>query len=66
FNIYGKKIVIFVVDEGNGFNYNVVPDPTKPENIENIHGRGVYLIQHLADEVKFHEKGNKVELVFNI
>lgn len=66
FQVTEEKVAIFVEDEGDGFDFEHVPDPTKPENIENIHGRGVYLMQHLADEVEFHGKGNRVELVFNM
>jgi len=64
--IENNFIKIFIEDEGPGFNYNNVPDPTIPENIENIHGRGVYLMKHLADKVIFHNRGNKVELNFKI
>ena len=66
FFIEKNEIKIFIEDEGPGFNYTNVPDPTIPENIENIHGRGVYLMKHLADDVIFHGRGNKVELNFNI
>jgi len=65
FTIEEDLIRIFVEDQGPGFGYNNVPDPTIPENIENIHGRGVYLMKHLADEVVFHDRGNRVELIFN-
>ena len=57
---------IFIEDDGPGFNFYNVPDPTTPENIENIHGRGVYLMKHLADDVIFHGNGNKVEIRFKI
>lgn len=60
------KLYITVEDEGPGFNFENIPDPTAPENIENINGRGVFLMNHLSDEVKFHNDGSKVELVFNL
>ena len=60
----GKEIHIFVKDEGEGFDYENVPDPTSPENIENIHGRGVFLMIQLSDEVHFYENGSRVELIF--
>ena len=66
FSIEKDFISIFIEDEGPGFNFYNVPDPTTPENIENIHGRGVYLMKHLADDVIFHDKGNRVEIVFNL
>ncbi len=61
-----NKLYITVEDEGPGFNYDNIPDPTAPENIENINGRGVFLMNHLSDEVKFHKNGSMVELIFNL
>ncbi len=61
-----KEIKIVVTDEGPGFDYANVPDPTLPENIENIHGRGVFLMDHLSDEIEFHNNGSCVEMLFNI
>lgn len=61
-----KEMQIFIADEGEGFDYENVPDPTAPENIENIHGRGVFLMIQLSDEVHFFENGSKVELIFYI
>jgi len=66
FTINDDKISIYIQDEGPGFNFQRVPDPTIPENIENIHGRGVYLMRHLADNVLFHEDGQKVEIQFDL
>ena len=66
FEVEEDSISIFIEDEGPGFNFYNVPDPTTPENIENIHGRGVYLMKHLADDVIFHGKGNRVEIKFNL
>lgn len=37
-----------------------------PENIENISGRGVFLMRKLTDEIVYNDKGTKVELIFNI
>lgn len=61
-----EKLHIFVEDEGEGFDYENVPDPTAPENIENIHGRGVFLMIQLSDEMHFYENGSKIELIFYI
>ncbi|MHC1703395.1 MAG: ATP-binding protein [Tenuifilaceae bacterium] len=57
---------IVIEDEGPGFDYKHVPDPTTPENIENISGRGVFLMKKLADNLFFNEKGTQVELVFKV
>jgi serine/threonine-protein kinase RsbW len=62
---YKRKILkISVSDEGPGFKPTDVPDPTKPENIENLHGRGVFLMSRLADKIEFNEPGNKVTMSF--
>jgi serine/threonine-protein kinase RsbW len=53
-----------VEDQGKGFNYDALPDPTDPENIEKPNGRGVFLMKHLADKVEFYNDGRKVELQF--
>jgi serine/threonine-protein kinase RsbW len=59
----GKKITIAVQDEGAGFNYKKVPDPTADENILKGHGRGVFLIRKLMDEVRFNDSGNRLEMI---
>ncbi len=59
-----SRINIYVKDQGPGFDYNNVPDPTKPENIENVSGRGVFLMRNLADDISFRNNGSVVELVF--
>jgi serine/threonine-protein kinase RsbW len=59
-------VQILVEDQGEGFDYTNLPDPTKPENLENIHGRGIYLIKHLADEVEFYKNGTVVQMNFKV
>ena len=53
-----------ITDEGTGFDYKNLPDPTAPENILKENGRGVFLMRNLADEVVFEEEGKKVLLYF--
>lgn len=53
-----------IEDEGEGFDYNEQQDPTSPENIEKIGGRGIFLIKHLTDDVKFEDGGKKTVLSF--
>lgn len=53
-----------VKDEGSGFNYDNLPDPTAPENLEKPGGRGIFLMKHLSDEVEFKDNGRIVELSF--
>ena len=58
------QIAFTVSDEGAGFDYVNLPDPTDPENIEKPTGRGVFLMKHLADQIIFSENGRVVELYF--
>ncbi|HEY5690416.1 MAG TPA: ATP-binding protein [Cyclobacteriaceae bacterium] len=55
-----------VEDEGVGFDFHNLPDPTSPENLEKPGGRGIFLMKHLSDEVDFKESGRVVELSFYI
>lgn len=60
------KLIFKVRDEGIGFNFYSLPDPTSLENIENPNGRGIFLMKNLADEINFDEEGRVVELTFHI
>ena len=66
YTINDKYIVFKISDTGNGFDYYSVPDPTLPENIEKESGRGLFLMNCLADEVIFNDTGNEVSLKFFI
>ena len=62
-----KGLIKFKIeDEGQGFDYHNLPDPTAPENLEKPGGRGIFLMKHLSDEVNFSENGRIVELSFYI
>lgn len=60
----GDELKIKVKDEGEGFCPDKIPDPTVPENIEALNGRGVYLMSRLADTIKYSKKGNAVTMTF--
>lgn len=51
------EVSITVRDQGQGFDPGCIPDPTTPENLLSIHGRGIYLMHALMDEVSFDEGG---------
>ena len=61
-----SQISFKVEDEGKGFDFENLPDPTAPENLEKPGGRGIFLMKHLADEVVFTNNGSIVELIFYI
>jgi serine/threonine-protein kinase RsbW len=63
----GDHALKFVIeDEGKGFDYQNLPDPTAPENLLNTGGRGIFLMQNLCDKVEFFNEGKKVELSFAV
>jgi len=64
YEIDADQILFAISDEGNGFDYMNLPDPTDPENLEKPTGRGVFLMKHLADQIIFAENGKVVELYF--
>tara|TARA_R110002020_G_scaffold123119_9_gene279265 strand:- start:1487 stop:1891 length:405 start_codon:yes stop_codon:yes gene_type:complete len=59
-----EQLLFTIQDEGEGFDFNELKDPTAPENIEKPGGRGIFLIKHLSDDVKFEENGTKTVLSF--
>lgn len=66
FKSFPDRVSFTVKDEGLGFNYDSLPDPTNPENIEKPNGRGVFLMRNLADRVSFEDNGSKVILDFKV
>jgi len=62
----GKELMIHIEDQGNGFDHMNVPDPTAPENLEKINGRGIFLMERLSDEILYMEDGRIVELKFKL
>jgi serine/threonine-protein kinase RsbW len=61
-----KRIIWTVTDQGEGFDYVHLADPTAPENLELETGRGVFIMKHLADQCIFNTSGNEVELHFKL
>jgi serine/threonine-protein kinase RsbW len=58
----GGRIVIIVTDPGPGFSPERIPDPRQNENLQADHGRGVYLIRQLMDEVQFERRGSEIRM----
>ena len=62
-----KKSVRFVVeDEGVGFDYDNLPDPTSPKNLDKVKGRGIFLIRSLSDKTTFKNGGRMIEMLFKL
>ncbi len=64
-SLSSAQVVVQVIDEGEGFDPGVVPDPTTPQNLESPGGRGIFLLRELMDEVRYNECGNAVRLVLH-
>ncbi|HCN83814.1 MAG TPA: ATP-binding protein [Sphingobacteriaceae bacterium] len=65
--VENSKLMIFTIsDEGPGFDSSNLPDPTAPENLENLAGRGIFIMKQLADQCIFNSSGNEIELHFKI
>jgi len=61
--VSSKEARFTVEDEGEGFNVNEIPDPTDTENLFKTSGRGVLIIHNVMDEVRYNERGNRVEMI---
>ena len=59
-------IALRVSDEGTGFDYESIPDPTQPENRCKCGGRGVFLMRQLSDHISFYDNGSTVEMRFKL
>ena len=58
-----QQILIVVRDPGNGFDPGTIPSPVQGQNIYSDHGRGIYLINQLMDEVKFLKNGTEIHMI---
>ncbi len=60
-----REIIKFIIrDEGEGFDISSIPDPTKSENIENPHGRGIFLMKKLTDRFEYNYENRSFILSF--
>jgi serine/threonine-protein kinase RsbW len=58
-----RSLTICVADQGKGFNFKNVPDPTRPETLHKLSGRGIFLIRKRMDKVSFLSRGRKIKMV---
>ena len=59
-----NQLNFIVSDQGSGFDFQHLPDPTSNENLEKPGGRGLFLVKHLCDEVKFLNNGSSIRMTF--
>ncbi len=58
-----RGVLIIVRDPGKGFDPQAIPACTMGENLYSNHGRGIFLINQLMDEVKFNKNGTEIHMV---
>jgi serine/threonine-protein kinase RsbW len=57
-----QGMLVVVRDSGEGFDPSTVPSPLMGENVFRHHGRGIYLISQLMDEVRFEKGGTEIHM----
>jgi serine/threonine-protein kinase RsbW len=57
-----RGILIVVRDPGRGFDPATLPSPTEGDNLFSDHGRGIFLINRLMDEVKYERNGSEIRM----
>ncbi len=63
YSVVLDKVEISMVDDGNGFDPEAIPDPRYGENLYKAYGRGLFLMRSYMDVVEFNERGNRVHMV---
>jgi len=53
-------LLLAITDQGDGFDHNLVPDPTAGDNLLSKHGRGILLISRLMDSLEFRLNGRQL------
>lgn len=61
-----KKVIVTIEDEGEGFNYKNIPDPTSPKRCMQAARKGLYLMLNLTDKLEFTKHGAKVIMTFSL
>ncbi len=62
-----KQMKIVIMDEGEGFDIEKLPDPTDLENILDLHGRGVFIARAMVDDFFYQhlESGSEFVMIVN-
>ena len=65
FRLSEKCVELWVEDQGPGFDRKSVADPLDEENLLADGGRGIFLIEKLADDVRYENEGRRIGILFN-
>lgn len=61
-----KFLIIKIIDEGEGFKLDTVPDPTEQENIFKENGRGLFIMKSLVDNFEFISDKNGTTIILKM
>ena len=64
FRCSDRSLEVWVEDEGDGFDREAIPDPTTSEHLLDEGGRGIFLIEKIADEVRYEMGGRRIGMIF--
>ena len=64
FRVQGEQTEAVVTDQGRGFDPSAVKNPLHEQNLLRTHGRGLYIIENVADEVQYEEEGRRIRMSF--
>ena len=60
-----QHISVTITDEGEGFNFYEVADPTEKENLKKESGRGIHIIKSMCEALEYNKKGNSIQFLIN-
>ena len=63
---FNNELIIVIKDEGRGFDFECINDPTCSDNLRKENGRGIFLLRKMANEVKYYDGGKSVMIKFNL
>ncbi|MBD3392747.1 MAG: SpoIIE family protein phosphatase [Chitinivibrionales bacterium] len=65
YKVDADTFTVSVLDEGDGFDHQSLPDPKEEANLLKDGGRGLYFVRAYMDAVRFNERGNRITVVKN-
>jgi serine/threonine-protein kinase RsbW len=57
-----RGLLIVIRDPGPGFDPSSIPNPVVGQNLFSTHGRGIFLINQLVDEVHYEKGGTEIHM----
>lgn len=60
--LFGDLNALEVLDQGDGFDYNSLTDPTSEKNILKHTGRGLFIIRKYSESVRWLGNGNHMQI----